>query len=174
MIWEEPTFKDSRSLQEWIEGIPLPIGIEKHAAEKKLPKQVENVLQGVLLIADERKSVDVVAGVLNALKDHADEIACFTTSQVLRGLSRLPKWKGPDEAVEIIEVPDVLIIYGTKHMTPNEERVLDRALAARGFRPPRVTVLIGNPSAFTHVRDAYGEERTYEFRGKAPKKGAER
>ena len=174
MIWEEPTFKE-RSLEEWIAGVPLPIGIEQLVPHGKLRDAVKKyLLKGVLIIADEKISDAVVAAVLKGLKDHADEVVCFTTSQVLRGLAQRPKWNSPDVAASSLEIPDLLVIYGTKGMTREEERTLDRALAARGFRPPRVTVLVGDPGAFTHVRDAYGENRTHEFRSKTSKKGAGR
>lgn len=173
MIWEEPTHA-ARSLDDWIEDIPLPIGIERLVAKVKLPEAIQDPLKGFLLIADEERGEDAVAGVLNRLKDHADDVACFTTSQVLRGLDRRPKWNQVDVSCQAVEAPDVLIIYGTKGMTRAEERILDRALMVRGYRPPRVTVLVGTAEAFTHVRDSYGEARTYELRRKASKKSPKR
>jgi len=169
MIWEEPIYKE-RSLEEWIEEVTLPVGIEKHAAKAKLPKEV-NLLAGALVIADEKRSEEVVGGVLRILKNHADEVACSTVSQVLRGLARFPRWNRPD-ITTVLEAPDLLIVYGTRSIAGDEERLVDRALMARGFRPPRVTVLIGKTGTFPHLRDAYGESRTHEFRSKASKKGS--
>lgn len=169
MIWEKPIYKE-RSLAEWIEGVTLPVGIEKHVEKASLRKEV-HLLMGAVVIADETRSEEVVAGVLRKLKNHADEVVCSTISQVLRGLARFPRWNRQD-ITTVLEAPDLLIIYGTRSISRDEEKVADRALMARGFRPPRVTVLVGKTGTFPNLRDAYGESRSYEFRSKASKKGS--
>jgi hypothetical protein len=174
MIWTDPVYKE-RSLVDWIGGALLPVGIEELVPEAKLRAVVKSdLLTGALLFVSEKESDAVVAGVLKATMHHAEEVACFTSYQVLRGLTLQRKWSNSDTAVQALETPDVLILYDAKGMTLTQETTLDRALTSRGFRPPRVTVIVGNPALFTHTQTAYGEKRTYALRSKAPKKSAAR
>lgn len=176
MIWDKPQYKH-RTLEEWLEGAGLPIGIEKHVETATLPKKVkEKIKEGVLLIvSDEKNEKDhVVAAVIRSLKDHADEVAFFTTSQALRGLSRPQRWDNADAAAHSLEDPDLLILTNTDGMTKREEEILDRTLVARGYRPPRVTVLVGKTGIFRYVCKAYGKDRTYELGSSSAAKGAGR
>lgn len=170
MIWEKKVF-EHRSLEEWIEGIPLPIGIEELVPTAKLlPVIQKQLLKGVLLLTDPDIGNHVVAGVLKGLKDHAEDMVCFTASQALLGLERRRKWSEADIVPTTFEAPDLLILLAADSLRPFEEQTIDGVLASRGLRPPRVTVLVGKPGGFPVIRGIYGENRTHELRSKTTKK----
>lgn len=171
MIWKEPIFKH-RTLSEWIENNPLPIGIENLVANAEPPKNMGNILRGILVITPLIESEDVVVGVLKSLKNHADEILCCTSFQVLDGLAQRRSRGRSNVPADFLETPDLLIIYDVEHLESYDEKNIDRALVARGMRPPKVTIIIGDTKGFSSTRKSYGADRFYEFRSKTSKKSS--
>lgn len=170
MIWEEPIYKE-RSLSQWLDEVTLPPGIEQLVPHAKLPKAISQSLpMGALLLVQREEGDGAIAGVLNVLRNHADDVICLTASQAHHGLTRRQRWNEIDFVVEYLEAPDIVIVLNTIGMMPSEERILDRALVARSLGHPKVTVLVGKVDAFPHVQGGYGKNRTYEIRTKTSKK----
>jgi len=158
MIWRDPIHK-SRNVVEWLAEWIYPIGIAETVLEKVQEKKTpnEDLLKGRLILIPQKRE-SVVADVLAALAHHADMVDCLPGSQVLTWL-RTGAWHEPGEMSfsDLIWTTDVMGICYIDGMEAITIKELDREIAVRALRHPKVTILFGDKRTkdFHMTIDAY-------------------
>ena len=158
MIWRDPIHK-SRSVAMWLAEWLYPTGIAEAVLRKMQEGSApnEDLLKGRLILLPQKRE-SVVVDVLAALANHADMADCLPGSQVLTWL-RTGAWHEPSEMSfsDLIWTTDIMGICYIDYMEAVTIKDLDREIAVRALKHPKVTILFGGKRArdFRMTIEAY-------------------